>query len=78
MNITLVIDQYTGKFTSLERVKQYGFTDVKISREIVSQITKDKARLDELSALIQVRASEDAVIDVDVLSLDQLPDKAAA
>ncbi|MBQ8142554.1 MAG: EAL domain-containing protein [Bacilli bacterium] len=54
MNITLVIDQYTGKFTSLERVKQYGFTDVKISREIVSQITKDKARLDELSDLIHL------------------------
>ncbi len=52
MHIVLVCDQYSGKYVSLEALKNIGFNEVKISRGLVSHIDSDKARLNDVKTLL--------------------------
>lgn len=52
MHIVLVCDQYSGKYISLEALKNIGFNEVKISRGLVSHIDSDKARLNDVKTLL--------------------------
>jgi len=52
MHIVLVCDQYSGKYISLEALKNIGFNEVKISRGLVSHIDSDKTRLNDVKTLL--------------------------
>ena len=52
LHIVLVCDQYTGRFISLEALKEIGFDEVKISRNIVNHIDSDRQRLNDIKALL--------------------------
>ena len=53
LHIVSVCDQYTGRFTSLETLKEIGFDEVKISRNYVNHIDSDRQRLNDVKALLQ-------------------------
>ena len=52
LHIVLVCDQYTGKFVSLGALKEIGFDEVKISRNIVNHIDSDRQRLNDIKSLL--------------------------
>ena len=52
LHIVLVCDQYTGRFVSLDALKEIGFDEVKISRNIVNHIDSDRQRLNDIKALL--------------------------
>ena len=52
LHITLVCDQYTGRYISLEALKKIGFTEVKIGRGFVNHIDSDHQRLDDVKNLL--------------------------
>lgn len=51
-NIPLICDRYTGQFVSLDKLKDLGFTEIKIDRKLVFNIDKDARRLNELKSLM--------------------------
>ncbi|MBO6261158.1 MAG: EAL domain-containing protein, partial [Bacilli bacterium] len=51
-NIVLVCDQYTGRFVSVEMLKEIGFNEVKISRNLVLHIDSDNQRANALKQLL--------------------------
>ena len=51
-NIVLVCDQYTGRFVSVEMLKEIGFNEVKISRNLVLHIDSDNQRFLALKQLL--------------------------
>ena len=52
-HIVLVCDQYTGRFISLDALKEIGFDEVKISRNIVNHIDSDRQRLNDIKTLLE-------------------------
>ena len=52
LNIALVCDQYTGRFVSVEMLKEIGFNEVKISRNLVLHIDSDAQRFNALKQLL--------------------------
>ena len=52
LHIVLVCDQYTGRFVSLEALKDIGFNEVKISRNFVNHIDSDRQRLVDVRTLL--------------------------
>ena len=52
LHIVLVCDQFTGRYVSLESLKNIGFTEVKIARGFVNHIDSDKARLNDVRNLL--------------------------
>ena len=52
LHIVLVCDQYTGRFISLDALKEIGFDEVKISRNIVNHIDSDRQRLNDIKSLL--------------------------
>lgn len=52
LHIVSVVDQYTGRFMSLEALKNIGFEEVKISRNYVNHIDSDRQRLNDVKALL--------------------------
>ena len=53
LHIVSVCDQYTGRFVSLESLKDIGFDEVKISRNYVNHIDSDRQRLNDVKSLLQ-------------------------
>ena len=52
LHIVLVCDQYTGRFASLEALKEVGFNEVKISRNVINHIDSDRQRLNDVKNLL--------------------------
>ena len=52
LHIVLVCDQYTGRFVSLEALKEVGFDEVKISRNLINHIDSDRQRLNDIKNLL--------------------------
>ena len=52
LNIVLVCDQYTGRHVSLEILKDIGFNEIKISRNLVLHIDSDNNRYANLKQLL--------------------------
>ena len=52
LNIVLTCDQYTGRNISVEILKDIGFNEVKISRNLVNHIDSDNQRLANLKQLL--------------------------
>ena len=52
LHIVLVCDQYTGRFVSLDALKEVGFDEVKISRNVVNHIDSDRQRLNDVKNLL--------------------------
>ena len=52
LNIVLVCDQYTGRHVSVEILKDIGFNEVKISRNLVLHIDSDNQRYANLKQLL--------------------------
>ena len=52
LHIVLVCDQYTGKFVSLSALKEVGFNEVKISRNVINHIDSDRQRLNDVKNLL--------------------------
>lgn len=52
LHIVLVCDQYTGRFVTLEALKEIGFDEVKISRNVVNHIDSDRQRLNDIKTLL--------------------------
>ena len=72
LHIVSVCDQYTGRFLSIEKLKNVGFDEVKISRNIVNHIDSDRQRLNDIKVLLNnVRESGMKASVVGVENLDQ-------
>ena len=54
LHIILVCDQYTGRFISLENLKEIGFNEIKISRAVVNHIDSDNQRYNNLKQLLNL------------------------
>ena len=52
LHIVSVCDQYTGRFVSLEALKDIGFDEVKVSRNYVNHIDSDRQRLNDVKTLL--------------------------
>ena len=52
LHIVLVCDQYTGRFVSLDALKDVGFNEVKISRNVINHIDSDRQRLNDVKNLL--------------------------
>ena len=52
LHIVLVCDQYTGRFVSLDALKEVGFNEVKISRNVINHIDSDRQRLNDVKNLL--------------------------
>ena len=48
----LVCDRYTGKYVSLEKLKSYGFREVKLPREMIDGIELDAQKLGAVTSLV--------------------------
>ena len=72
LNIVLVCDQYTGRYISIEILKEIGFDEVKISRNLVNHIDSDNQRYNALKALLQlIRRFDMKASIVGVENIDQ-------
>ena len=72
LHIVLVCDQYTGRFASLDALKEVGFNEVKISRNVINHIDSDRQRLNDVKALlnnIKARGLKASVVGVE--NIDQ-------
>ena len=83
LHIVLVCDQYTGRFVSLQALKDIGFDEVKISRNIVNHIDSDRQRYNDIKTLlyniktIGLKASVVGVENIDqYLLLKEIDDSA--
>lgn len=52
LHITIVCDQYSGRYLSLEILKNIGFNEVKIGRNIINHIDSDQQRLNDVKVLL--------------------------
>lgn len=52
-HIVLSVDQYTGKYVSIDTLKALGFTEIKIDRKIVGDIEVNPQHLQEVTALVK-------------------------
>jgi EAL domain-containing protein (putative c-di-GMP-specific phosphodiesterase class I) len=68
-DITLVCDQYTGKYVSLLDLKKMGFSEIKISRSIVKDIDNSPSRLQEMKLLAS--EAKDAEMKVTLVGIER-------
>lgn len=54
LNITMICDQFTGKYMSVEALSRLGFTEIKIARNLVMEMDTNPNRLNEIKSLIQL------------------------
>ena len=52
MNIVLVADNYTGKYISIDRLKEMGFTTLKLSRSLIIDLEKDPTKISGVKGII--------------------------
>ena len=72
LHIVLVCDQYTGRFVTLSALKEAGFNEVKISRNIINHIDSDRQRLNDVKNLLNnIKALELKASVVGVENIDQ-------
>ena len=71
LHIVSVVDQYTGRFMSLEALRDIGFEEIKLSRNYVNHIDSDRQRLEDIKSLLNnvrelgLRASAVGVENID-------------
>ena len=70
LHIVSVCDQYTGRFLSVEALKNVGFDEVKISRNIVIHIDSDRQRLNDVKNLLH--SVRDAGMKASVVGVENL------
>lgn len=51
-NIFLSCDRYTGKYISIERLKELGFKEVKLTRDLINVIDQDPLKLQEVTDIL--------------------------
>ena len=83
LHIAIVCDQYSGKHLSIAQLKDVGFNEVKISRNVVNHIDSDRQRLENVRHLLNeikehnMRASIVGVENIDqYLLLKEIDDTA--
>lgn len=52
LDISLTVDNYTGEFISIDKLKELGFSNVKISRKLISNLTEDASRISSVKSII--------------------------
>ena len=53
LHIVLIIDQYSGRYIRLEEVKELGFKQIKIGRNMVHGIDSDQSKLKDIKMLLE-------------------------
>ena len=83
LHIPIVCDQYSGRFLSIAQLKDIGFNEVKISRNVILHIDSDRQRLENVKHLLNevkehnMRASIVGVENIDqYLLLKEIDDTA--
>ena len=72
LHIPIVCDQYSGRFISLETLKNIGFNEVKLSRNVVNHIDSDQQRLENIRQLLnEARSFNMRTSIVGVENIDQ-------
>ncbi len=61
-HITLICDQYSGEFLSIETLKELGFTEIKIGRSLVGDIEKNPKHWNEIMSLDKLAQEHDMKI----------------
>ena len=51
-NIMLSVDRYTGKYVGIEKIKELGFKEIKLTRDIVGRIDTDAVRYNEMKDIV--------------------------
>ena len=64
----LVCDRYTGRFVSLNKLKKYGFREVKLPREMINGIEIDAKKLEALADI--VNGAKDLGMKVSVVGVE--------
>ena len=52
LDITLTVDGYTGKYISIEKLKDLGFSIIKISRQFILDFAQDQSRLSAIKLMV--------------------------
>ena len=50
--VVLVCDRYTGKYVPMDRLKRYGFREIKLPRELVTGIESDAKKLQNITEIV--------------------------
>ena len=58
-HITLICDQYSGEFLSMDILKELGFTEIKIGRSLVGDIEKNPKHWNEIMSLDKLAKEHD-------------------
>ena len=61
-HITLICDQYSGEFLSMDILKELGFTEIKIGRYLVKDIEVNPKHLNEVTSLDKLAKEHDMKI----------------
>ena len=71
-HIVLICDQYSGEYMSIEKLKELGFTEIKIGRNIVGDIEVNPKHLDEITSIDKIAKENDIKVTfVGVENADQ-------
>ena len=71
-HIALICDQYSGEFLSIEKLKELGFSEIKIGRKLVGDIETNPKHLNEVTLLMNEAKSRDIKVTlVGVENADQ-------
>lgn len=72
LHIAIVCDQYSGRFLSIDALKNVGFNEVKISRNVVNHIDSDRQRLENVRQLLnEIKGHNMRASIVGVENIDQ-------
>ena len=52
LDILLTVDNYTGAFISIDKCKELGFTNIKISRQFIVDMAKDQSRITAIKQIV--------------------------
>ena len=61
-HITLICDQYSGEYLSMDTLKELGFTEIKIGRYLVKDIEVNPKHLNEITSLDKLAKDHDMKI----------------
>ena len=61
-HITLICDQYSGEYLSIDTLKELGFTEIKIGRSMVGDIEKNPKHWNEIMSLDKLAKEHDMKI----------------
>lgn len=68
LNISLTCDSYTGRFVSLNKLKELGISSIKIDRNITRYIDTDPDRLREIRMLMQ--QARELGMDISIIGVE--------